>query len=213
MRLAQYNFTSGSSCPGGWESFVGSNGVNYCTVPDMGTPRRASWIIPKSCSYSEVNGYLLADQQGNCDAFLGGDATIDDAFVDGVSITYGGSDGPGPRMHLFTYAIGREELPRQESCQCHGSTSQEPPEFVGWDFMCDSGMRQYTVEATRIGDRVVWTGSGCGEGSSCCHRAGAPWFYRSLTWAVKRQLELTIMQTDSRLDEMVLIREVEIYIR
>ncbi len=209
--MAQQNFTNGSVCPGDWEAYQASNGLDYCTVPaDMVGARGVSWFIQPPCRYSEVNGFVLADQQGNCDAFIGGSTY---AYVDGVSITYGGSDGQGGRMHLFTYAVGREEQARQESCECHGSTSQNPPHFVGLNFMCDSGMKPFTAQASRIGDRVLWTGEGCDAGSSCCHRAGAPWFYRKLPMTVGRQLEVRVMQTNNFNDEIVLVREVELYVR
>lgn len=213
-RVAQANFTNGSACPGAWESYLGSNGVDYCAVPaSMTGQRKVSWYIQPPCRYSEVNGYVLADQQGNCDAFLYAASKIHNAYVDGVSITYGGNDGPGGQTHLFTYAVGREEQARQESCECHGSTSQSPPQYVGLNFMCDSGMEPFTAQASRIGYRVLFTGEGCGPDSSCCHRAGAPWFYRRLPMTTGRQLEVRIMQTNGHGDEVVLVRELELYVR
>ncbi len=214
IRVAKANFTNGTACPGYWAAYAASNGLDYCAVPaDLTGQQKASWYIDPPCSYSEVNGYVLGDQQGNCDGFVGGAYLIYKPYVDGVSFTYGGSDGPGLRSHLFTYAVGREEQARQESCECHGSTAQHPPHYVGVNFMCDSGMKPFTAQASRIGYRVLWTGEGCGAASSCCHRAGAPWFYRKLARTVNRQLEIRIMQTSGHSDEKVLVRELELYIR
>lgn len=208
MRIARRNFTDGNPCPGDWISYVGSNGLNYCTTPD-GVPQ-AQWRINPKCPYSEVNGYILGDQKGLCEAFTGAsqETSIKDNYVDGVSITYG-----NPKQHLYTYAVGREEKARLESCECHGSTYSDYPVFVGWDYLCDSGMKPYEAQASAIGKRVLWTGKGCDEQSSCCHTAGAPWFYRKLPLTANERIEIRIMSDDAHADEMVLLREIVMYIR
>ena len=207
MRVARRNFTAGNPCPGEWISYVGANGRQYCTSTD-GTPQ-AEWVITSPCPYSEVNGVLLGDQKGNCDAFTDQDSSsIKENYVDGVSITYG-----NPKQHIYTYAVGREEKARLESCECHGSTYTDYPIFVGWDFLCDSGMKPYTAQASAIGQRVLWTGEGCDERSSCCHAAGAPWFYKILPETVHDRIQIRIMTDDAHADEMVLISEIIMFVR
>ena len=206
MRIGRRNFTRGNPCPGDWVSYVGANGMEYCTSAD-GDPQ-ALWVIVPECPYSEVNGFILGDQKGNCEAFTNQGSSIDENYVDGVSFTYGIK-----KQHLFTYAVGREEKARLESCECHGSTYTDYPAFVGWDFLCDSGMKPYTAQASAIGQRGLWTGEGCDEKSSCCHTAGAPWFYRSLPETVQDRIQIRIMTDDAHADEMVLISEIILFVR
>ena len=51
--------------------------------------------------------------------------TIDEAYVDGISITHG-----TPRNHLFTYAAAWKIT----GCPCKGG--KEPPAFVGNNYYC-----------------------------------------------------------------------------
>ena len=216
MRLGQFNFTNGTGCPGDWFDYEGNNGLHYCTVTDTGTGSeraRASWRISPECPYSEINGYVLADQKGLCDAFFIASSEYDDQFsltnpyVDGVTFSY-----DSPNTHLFTYAVGREETARTESCQCHGSTTP-PPLFVMWDYTCDSGVKPFSAHVDQIGERILWTGRDCDPLSHCCHRAGAPWFYKSLPNTQQNIVHVRIMFDDGWEDEMVLVREIGLYVR
>ena len=84
-------------------------------------------------SHSKVCGQAIGYQVGSTDVF-DHQLSIDTAYVDGVSITYGTS----PRMHIWTYAAGLSEqlLANNEihSCPCAlVGTSFMPqiPPFVG----------------------------------------------------------------------------------
>ena len=62
--------------------------------------------------------------------------------MDGVSLTHG-----SPRQHIWTFAAA---LSRQVStshpnyCPCITSAQgNEPPDFVGEDYFCDSGRQEY----------------------------------------------------------------------
>ena len=67
----------------------------------------SSFRIP----YSRVCGRIIAYHYGTPEAFLGynnqGQKTIEDAYVDGISITYGWK----PRHHIWTFAAG-------DTCPC-----------------------------------------------------------------------------------------------
>lgn len=169
------NSTNGSMCPEKWVDFEGYNGESYCSTTDG--KKRASLKLYATCPFSEVNGYVLVDQKGDCNAFKGQPRIIYGSYADGVSITYGSN----PKKHIYTYAVGWEEKARLESCQCHGSTYTDYVATVALDYMCDSGMPPNTVgQSLLLGERVLFTGTGCHAESGCCHVAGAPWFYREL---------------------------------
>ena len=214
-RLAKLNFTGPDQCPVGstWMP-VTINGVSYCSTIDGYSV--ASWVLNPMCSFSEISGYVLADQRGKMDGFYPGIdqlPTLDDPYVDGVSITLGNTSSG--RQHIFTYAAGRDELPRIESCPCHGSPVSTLPYFVEFDYHCDSSYAPYTATSVNVGQRVLWSGYGCGEGSVCCNSADSPWFFRVLPHNVRGQpLEVRILSNAaSHSEEMILIREIELLVR
>ena len=208
MRVAAGNFTGGSACPCEWQNHTAANSLSYCTT-DSGRPN-ASWTIDNICPFSELNGYLLADQKGECDGFYGQEKNINGNYVDGVSITIGNYT---QRKHLFTYAVGREEKAINEACECHGSPFVDYPWFIEWDYYCDSGFAVSTASPTAIAPRTLWTGTGCGATSGCCHWAGVPWFYKALPQTVNERVEARILSDDSHANEMVLVREFQLFLR
>ena len=209
MRVASENFTAGSLCPCDWDNYTAS-GIQYCTTPSDMTA--ASWYVDNICPYSEVRGYVLADQKGLCDGFFNvnvTNATIDDNYVDGISISIGNTS----RQHIYTYAIGREQKAGlSEACECH-SSDVTIPAFILWDYMCDSGFEADSSSASAIGTRTLFTGRGCAVDSGCCHVAGSPWFYKRMPCTLSETLEVRILSDEDHSDEMVLIREVELYVK
>ncbi len=67
---------------------------------------------------------------------------IDDAYVDGVSLTHGQS----PRQHIWTFASAIDEIRSNHNvCPCtrpdYPYTGVLPP-FIGQDYFCETGNRQ-----------------------------------------------------------------------
>ena len=84
--------------------------------------------------YSHVCGELRGYQLGTPDAFghynIDKGRTIDDAYVDGVSITYGRS----PRKHIWTYAVGVNLGHHPiNACPCSKNSTAIVPPFIGSD--------------------------------------------------------------------------------
>ena len=204
MKVASENFTSGVPCPCEWVNYT-VNDNNYCTTPNDTTI--ASWFIDTICPYSEVRGYVLVDQKGLCDGFQS--SSLDGNYVDGISITYNDSN---VRQHLYTYVVGREQKAISEACECHGATPNHHL-FLLWDFMCDSGFEANTATASSVATRTLFTGEGCAVNSGCCHLVGAPWFYRSIPVEITSRLELRILSDGGHTDEMILVKEVELYVK
>ena len=63
--------------------------------------------------------------------------TIDDAYVDGLSITHG-----NPRKHLWTLAVGTYELSTHLEARCpldlDAYNISRIPEFVGNNYYCEA---------------------------------------------------------------------------
>lgn len=215
QRVANLNFTASDPCPVGstWMP-VNVNGIDYCSTIDGYTV--ASWVLYPKCSFSEVSGYIIADQRGKMEGFssnLAQSHTLEDTYVDGISITVGNTSSV--RRHIFTYAVGREELPRIESCPCHGAPLSIVPHFVGFDYHCDSTYAPYTTNSNDIGYRTLWSGEGCDDGSICCNSADTPWFYHQLHNNVRDEpLEIRILSdAASHNEEMILVREIALFVR
>ena len=130
---------------------------------------------------TQVCGRVIGYQVGSTDAFnMQLNYTIDDAYLDGVSITYG-----EPRMHIWTYAAGLSNVVVFDKinslCPCAiPFLAEAPPSFVGNNYSCESGNPDSSVESNNTltyTDDPLWDGQNC-EGQCCT----APlWFSVQLT--------------------------------
>ena len=84
---------------------------------------------------------------------------IDDAYVDGLSITRG-----SPRQHIWSYAAGTG------GCRCVNGSE---PTFVGNDYYCEWGTMSKAGERLAWGD-PLWDGEHC---TTCCQ---GPWFHKEV---------------------------------
>ena len=100
-------------------------------------------------SYSKVCGLVYGYNKGTPDGFeryhTCPGCTINDPYVDGVSITHG-----SPRQHIWSLATGHYI----HLCPCGetGSQSDVPP-FVGQDYYCDVEDRDTFTYADRLWDK------------------------------------------------------------
>jgi len=83
--------------------------------------------------------------------------TIDDPYVDGVSITHGAS----PRKHIWTYAGGLYEYNTvSTNCRCNDD-GIPPPSFVGSDYYCEAAISAGGWEPPVLYSNVpLWDGQG-----------------------------------------------------
>ena len=165
-------------------------------------------IIP----YTRVCGRVLAYQFSSPDAFTGRN-TIDDIYVDGVSLTHGSN----PRQHIWTFVGGASRY----TCECSNfeHTRIPPPAFVGQDYFCDSGInsRDYNggIDYRRFfGGSPLWDGAGCSPNSSCCSFNNPPWFHKALPSPPTRDpIEMRVCRDQGRLDEDIAISSIDIYVQ
>jgi len=191
-------------CPGQWEGWLDRvleddeggpprcvNIGRYCSD----TTAASAHFEPPQASYGEVRGFVSGYQWASTDAFSSSretDINIDEAYVDGVSITTGTT-----RQHLWTYAAAlTNEVGGGNNCPCIGG--HEPAEFVGDHYFCESANHETWLgnpDARRwFFDDPLWddeaTGAACAEGGN------PSWFHRVLGERLSTDLEVRIIMDD-----------------
>ena len=140
--------------------------------------------------------------------------TIDDLYVEGVSITY----SRFPRQHIWTFAAAYDETPQsmRSSCPCTNSRSFVPytgliPAFIGNDYYCETGSLT-TAENRYYLEDPLWDGKGCGRFSTCCEGERKPWFCKEFPQPITSDIEVRVCADSSRSnDEDILLRAIELY--
>lgn len=168
------------------------NSVNYL-----------SYGIP----YSRVCGRIVAYQFGQTEAFNGGIRTLDEPYVDGISVTYG-----HPRNHIWTFASVRRS---SGSCPCIAGRTAAPS-FVSGTHFCEVGRDNNQFEF--LDDNPLWDGQGCVAAfDNCCRDNNPPWFCRQLAQPIIEDIEIRIMgrvnQFNSLEQEDTPIQIIEIFVQ
>ena len=103
-RVAHLNMNDSSQqCPPAWREDI-SRGIRVCARPIVSesTPHclSALYTVDRQYTNLKVYGRAIGYQFGSTDAFRSNlfMVTIDDAYMDGISITHG-----SPRNHIWTY--------------------------------------------------------------------------------------------------------------
>ncbi len=167
--------------------------------------------------YSKVCGRIIAYQSSTPDAFRkyfnNRSLSIDDVYVDGVSLTHGQS----PRQHIWTFVNALDET-ISNRCVCPCTRPDRPytgviPPFIGQDYFCETGSRQIYIYSNFYTDDPVWDGQGCGGTSTCCEFNNPPWFCKQLPQPTTDNIELRICADQPSFDEDIPIEITELYIR
>ena len=205
-RVVKVDYTDPSvDCPGDSQKDIYESG---------GCSRDQSQTIT-SITYP-VNGQLYNEVCGKVSAFStdfpaaffssAGGGTIDDVYVEGVSLTHGSS----PRIHIWTFAAADREDPMADAsflisqCPCNGGT--QAPDFVQGDYFCEASQGIGDLN----GDDVLWDGEDCTT-ELCCTLNTPPYFYSSLDTPTTDDIDARIMLTADNKD--IVLTTVELYIR
>ena len=211
IRLAYLNMTEpGASCP---------TSLRQINTPAKLCGRRtapgcSSVTYPvDGIRYSKVCGQARGYQYYSTDAFKPPTNDINSNYVDGVSITYG-----RPRRHIWTYASGLSDDGNYNNgannCPCAKYPGEAPPNFVGLDYFCESGITGRWQEKRQIAlDDPLWDGHGCGSGNSCCAQAGMPWFCRTLPQEVSEDIEVRLCSDQINSNEEIYVERLEVYVQ
>lgn len=203
-------------CPNNWTLFSLS-GIRVCGygVPN-GRGCLSTYYPTSGQTYSRVCGRVIAYQYGAPDAFeaLIGGATIEDAYLDGISITHG---SPGSRQHIWSSAIAIGEEGDFESdrlCGCsNGDNWPYSTSFVGNDYFCDTANHNNLPSNDQfLSQDPLWNGMGCGASSTCCQFNTPPWFCKTLPQPSTDDLEVRMCRNEG-MNENIDINLVELYVQ
>ena len=214
MRVANLDMTDPNEyCPPGLHTKT-INSKKFCSTPGSGC---YSVIFPvHGVRYSKVCGKLIGYQYSSPDAFSpyyhDRSCTIDDVYVDGISLTHGKS----PRSHIWTFVNALEEITaNHDTCPCTKSdtiyTGVVPP-FIEHSYFCDTGSHSPWSSQWYTAD-PLWDGAGCGETSTCCEFNSPPWFCKDLPECTTDDIEMRICKDQDGDDENVGVETVNIYIQ
>ena len=151
-------------------------------------------------SYSKVCGRVYGYQSNTPDGFQRYQycpgCTIDQQYLDGVSITHG-----HPRQHIWSLAASY----REPFCSCTNNPRESYfPSFVGNDFSCELEGRDTYTSSDRL-----WDGEGCSVDS--VHNSA--WFCKELPQPTTDDVEFRVCADESRNNEDVYIEHVELYVQ
>ncbi|XP_065890651.1 uncharacterized protein [Dysidea avara] len=208
MQVVDVDMNRDDSCPGTWHKITTPR--KLCIGKLVGPSCASTQFYVKGVDYQHICGQTKAYQKGSPDAFVSRKQSIDDAYVDGISITLG-----SPRKHVWTYAAGLSDDHDNDCCNCPCAThpGPPPPAFVGNHYYCESGnVGTWDGASYHLSD-PLWDGTGCGTGNGCCAQIGMPWFYRKLPVCVTDDFEVRICIDQSYSDEDVAIEKLELYIK
>ena len=208
-RVAFLNRTDpNESCPAGWRA--------------IDSPRRSCGrddsietvsFTSHGLEYSHICGRIRGYQVGETSAFnLGSPRTIDEVYVEGVSVTYGTS----PREHVWTFAATRGDLYASgDICACGwpGAITFNLPSFVGDDLFCEAGTDLDDNSGRFYADDPLWDGLDCRSSSTCCEFNTPPYFCKTLPEPTNEDLEVRLMADDPYTIADAPIELIEIYIQ
>ena len=214
-RLAYLNMTDAqSSCPQALKLYQ-EGPVRACGRKKG--PGCGSVVFPShKLRYSKVCGHVLGYQYGTTDAFYKNTNSamneIDDAYVDGVSITR----GYPPRKHIWTFAAGlsdKHSLRKGNSaCPCASDSRQKAPSFVNNDYYCESGSSETRLLSKLFVNDVLWDGKGCSyREQNCCNKGG--WFFKDFGKKISDRFELRVCSDQETSNEDAPVSLYQIFVK
>ena len=197
----------GATCPQGLTQRTIS-GLALCGANTTLVGCRSTVFSTLGLSYSQVCGQVRGYQfYAPADAFRS--VSIDSAYVDGVSITY----GTAPRKHIWTYANGNNLDTGNHNCPCNNGSSAIPPLYVGSDYYCETGNNN-NVEGSHMlySNDTLWDGQQCpGVEAPCCTHPNMPWFTKTLSETTIEDIELRLCRSWN--DEDTPLELIELFVR
>ena len=215
MRIAYLDMTNldlDHKCPSGFDVITDPTRACIRTITTSGC---TSVDYPtRGIEYTKVCGRVRGYGQATTDAFLSyhvnNGLTLNDQYVDGVSITQG-----NPREHIWTFAAGISQTLDNSisTCPCIASSltfAGTVPPFIGTDYFCESGGGTVTDGVTV--DDPLWDGQGCPSDNTCCSLRNPPLFCQQVA-ASSEDVELRVCTDEGIGNENVLLELVEIFVQ
>ena len=192
MRVAHLDMTNSShQCPSTLRQRTGL-GKRTCVTHSNASTCSSILHPSRDIHYSKLCGSIRGYNVGTMNAFDIPTQSIENYYVDGISLTHGGA----PRHHIWTFAVNHNN-----ECPCGN-----PPAIVGDDYFCDVGTHHFID----LND-PLWDGENCGS-NTCCTFNNPPWFYKQLPRPTADNIEMRVCRDQDHSNEDVLIETVEIYV-
>ena len=217
MRVADIDMRNSShTCPSGLNTLHVSS-KRLCSMKITGGGCSSATLNVHKVQYSNVCGKIIGYQQKTSDAFhpyqLNSALTIDDGYVDGISLTHGHS----PRKHIWTFAAALHEHNSYWKYICPCTNKYNPdtiniPPFVGNDYFCDTGSSDH-FQFIFYPDDPLWDGQGCGQNSTCCSFNCPPWFSKQLNSSTTDNIEMRLCTDQSRSNEDITFEQLVLYVQ
>ena len=215
MQVANINMpNSTETCPAGLRMLTSPK--RLCGINSDGPGCSSAVFNVQAIEYSRVCGKIIGYQQKAPDAFSpytrNQQLTIDDGYVDGVSLTH----GRNPRKHIWTFAAALHEVSACSHCRCpctniHVTTTAVIPPYVGRDYFCDTGSEHH-FQFKFYPDDPLWDGQGCGPLNTCCTFNTPPWFMKQLPSPTNDDIEMRLCTDQGGSDEDFPLETIELYV-
>lgn len=215
MRVAKIDMTNASHhCPGPFSEFKRDSPPRRLCVAT--SDLCVSHFFPVTgYPYREVCGRVIAYQDKTPNAFFpfhtNPSLTINDNYVDGVSITHG-----NPRTHIWTFAAALDEtIDHLSGCACtnaHVNYTVQTPAFIGQNYFCDTASES-DFSFGFYPDDPLWDGKGCGPNNACCSFNNPPWFFREFAEPTTNWIEMRVCRDSGIGNENIPFELVELYVR
>ena len=212
MKVADLDMTRGDKCPREWRELL-INGIKVCRSPSDSAGCYSKVFAVNSTRYHKIRGFVRGYQKDSTDSFDSrqGVRGINEAYVDGVSITLG-----NPRKHVWTYVVGCADSSNHptSNCPCSAIPGPAAPAFVGEHYYCESGNNGQFASNGYYIDDPLWDGAGCVHAkNTCCNAVGLPWFFRELPTMQHEDIEIRICTDEGYNNEAVVVDKLQLYIQ
>ncbi len=139
--------------------------------------------------------------------------TIDDLYVDGVSVTH----GRNPRKHIWTFAAAIDEVRSDRNvCPCTKTdtlTLGLYHHLLGTITSVTLHGSRYAYTFKFYSDDPLWDGAGCGDSSTCCQFNNPPWFCKQLPQPTTDDIELRLCADEALSNEDIALEQVEFFVQ
>ena len=183
---------SSQQCPPPWAE--NNTPARSCFAPQIRDGCEGVIFPISGMTYSRVCGrsvgYTGSSPDGFVNVFGQNAGIIDDAYLDGVSVTRG-----TPRQHIWSFGAGHNRFGAGPfRCPCDNPNDREfaplPPSFVGDNYFCDG---EY--------NGALWDGMDCT--TSCCTFNSPPWFSVTLPTPTSDDIEVRICSDEYTTNEPI----------
>lgn len=157
-------------------------------------------------NFTEICGHVDAYTIRGMDAFKNLTASVDDYYVDGISILTKSS----PTKHVWTYAIGRSNTSRRgQNCPGKDPSAIEPPSFVGNSYYCDDNYKSLKA------DQPLWSSNHkCTHNETECvdDKPEQPWFHYKTKTTLNDDIVVKICSKITSKRKKIFIHQLELFI-